>query len=147
MSQNKTPVEHRILEAIGRGIWRLFGGGRGRSGVGGGNGLDLDQNRQKWGEIEEMMKLGGPARYKQAVIEADKLLDVTLKEKGFSGEKMADRLRSAQKSMLKEAYNAAWQAHKIRNQIVHESSAEIMDYHAKEAVENYKKALNNLGGL
>lgn len=57
---------------------------------------------------------------KHAVIEADKLVDFCLKAKGYAGETFADRLRSAEKYMDKNSYQAIWYGHKVRNQIAHE---------------------------
>lgn len=57
---------------------------------------------------------------KDALIESDKLLDFFLKNKRFKGDTLGERLKSAKSFFSKEDYNDLWQAHKLRNQLVHE---------------------------
>ncbi len=59
---------------------------------------------------------------KQAVIEADKLIDYVLRAKGYSGQSFSDRLRAAQPYIEPQFYNAIWQGHKVRNLIAHETA-------------------------
>jgi len=71
-------------------------------------------------ELEKMIRSENHLELRHVLMEADKLVDHTLKLKGFSGETFADRLRSAESSIPKELYNDIWQGHKVRNQIAHE---------------------------
>lgn len=107
---------------------------------------NLDQNyvATKWQEIEQLMNLGGPSNYSRAVLEADKLLDHILKGHRAPGMTMGDRLKASQNRFSKEGYNAAWQAHKVRNELVHNSQYQVMDYMAKTAITNFKKAIDEL---
>jgi len=98
----------------------------------------------KLSEIDSLMGLGQPSNFSRAVLEADKLLDHILKSFCAPGLTMGDRLKSSRKKFSPEAYEAAWQAHKIRNELVHNSEYELMDYQAKSAIENYKKAIGEL---
>lgn len=106
--------------------------------------LKLEYIQTKWDEIQELLSLGGPARFKQAVIEADKLFDLVLKNSGSRGENMGMRLKNAQKKFTWEVYQGIWQAHKIRNEIVHESDRELLSHEAKDAVDKFKKGLSEL---
>ena len=104
--------------------------------------------QNKWVEIENLLKLGRPSNFQKAVLEADKIVDFVLKKMQFSGETMADRMKSAQNRFSNyQTYQALWDAHKIRNRIVHEMQSEVLNYEAKEAIEKFKKALNNLGAI
>lgn len=107
--------------------------------------LNRELVANKWREIEELVSLGGPSRFKTAVMEADKLLDYVLRGKGFRGETMGDRLKSAQKSMNWDVYQMAWQAHKYRNRMVHEVETDVMHYEVKKQIENYRRAFKELG--
>jgi len=106
--------------------------------------LKIEYAQTKWDEIQELLSLGGPARFKQAVIEADKLFDLVLKNSGARGENMGMRLKNAQKKFTWEVYQGTWQAHKIRNEIVHQSDREILNHEAIDAVDKFKKGLNEL---
>ena len=81
---------------------------------------------------------------RHAVFEADKLVDFVLKKRNYHGETFADRLRSAEKNIPPEVYNSIWQAHKIRNQLVHETKAEISKETLHQAVKKYFHYLSRI---
>ena len=100
--------------------------------------------KTKWQEIEELIKLGKPSNFKNAVISADKLLYFVLKEVGFSGT-LGEKLIAA-KGRFSD-YSGIWQAHKLRNRIVHEIEHEMFHFEATSAVAQFKKALKDLSAL
>ena len=78
-----------------------------------------------------------------ALIEADNIFDDLLKQMGLPGESMADRLKylnAAQVSNIEEI----WQAHKLRNQLVHGSEYPIARSEIEFGVRAYEKALREL---
>ena len=80
-----------------------------------------------WNNIETMEP-------KLAVIEADKLADTVLKKAGVKGESMAERLRQVEKIADRSVYQRMWEAHKVRNELVHEiNHASLNDHHAEIA--------------
>lgn len=105
---------------------------------------DASFTKSKWQEIETLMSLGKPSNFTRAVMEADKLLDHILKAHRAPGLTMGDRLKSSRRRFTPEAYEGAWKAHKVRNELVHNSQYELMDYQAKQTIENYKRAINEL---
>jgi len=107
--------------------------------------LDNEMARNKWQEIEQTFALGGPSHSKTSIIEADKLIDHILKAKGVSGDTFAERLKNAKPEFHSYAdYNNLWFAHKVRNNIAHESTHDLNSAEAKRAIEYYKKALQEL---
>jgi hypothetical protein len=107
------------------------------------SGLNASEVRAKWGEVQAMMKAGGPANYKQSIMEADKLVDVVLKSRA-RGETMGERLKNARNLFSRETYDALWTAHKIRNRLAHEADFEGLSSEARLAVRNFEKALHEL---
>lgn len=57
---------------------------------------------------------------KDSLVELDKLLDYLLKNKRVKGETLGERLKNANSMFTRNDYNALWNAHKLRNQLVHE---------------------------
>lgn len=57
---------------------------------------------------------------KDSLVELDKLLDYLLKNKRVKGETLGERLKNASSMFTRNDYNALWNAHKLRNQLVHE---------------------------
>lgn len=109
-----------------------------------GEALDRGFVRSKWQEIEQLIRLGNPSNHSRAVLEADKLLDHILKGFRAPGMTMADRLKASRNRFSPEGYNAAWKAHKVRNELVHNAQYQLMDYEAKDTINNFKIALNDL---
>ena len=77
----------------------------------------------------------------QAVIDADKLLDYALGKHGFEGS-LGEKLKKAGPRF--SDLDSVWRAHKLRNKFAHELS-NIDKGAAKAALQNFKKALNDLG--
>lgn len=148
---NKT-TEQQIVEAIGKGFWwiisapfkLIFRKKHKNNHQTYSEPLEQNHVQQKLQEIDMLMSLGHPSNYQKAVLEADKLLDHILKSYRVPGLTMGDRLKSARKKFSSESYEAAWQAHKIRNEIVHNSQYELMDFQARNAIEKYKQVINEL---
>lgn len=97
-------------------------------------------------KIENSLKKENEASYAMAIIEGDKLLDKALCEMGVQGRTMGDRLKKIGKEKFTEL-NAVWHAHKLRNQIAHESDFHPEYRQAQHALETYKQALKDLGAI
>jgi hypothetical protein len=97
----------------------------------------------KWGEITRHIDSHKELEWKFAVIEADKLLDELLKSMGYPGETMGERLMSIDRSKL-ASLNHLWEAHKIRNKIVHEPDYFLRHSEAQMAIQGYERALEEL---
>jgi len=97
-----------------------------------------------WQRITELVVLGHPSGLKQAIINADKLMDYALKIL-VVGETMGERLKAARDMFSPETYDHLWQAHKVRNALVHETNYDPPHYVAKEAIDQFAAAFKELG--
>ena len=100
----------------------------------------------RWEEIERHINSTREAEWKFAVIEADKLVDDQLKGAGFPGDTMGDRLMNIQPGQL-TTLQSLWEAHKIRNRLVHDTNYFLRYTEAKRAVGLYEKTLKELQAL
>ena len=107
--------------------------------------LDVEKYRVKWLAIEHSVQDGQEATYHLALMNADKLLDHALKERGFSGNTMGERMKSAQKVWSNA--NHVWAAHKLRNQIAHESDVKVSLDMTRRALAAFKQALKDVGAI
>ncbi len=80
-----------------------------------------------------------------ALISADKLLDEALKRAGVKGATMGERLKKC-RGLIKDL-NGVWSAHKLRNQVVHETDKQLSNNDVSRALVQFKKALKDLGAL
>lgn len=97
-----------------------------------------------WKQILRRFDTGDDSNLKLAIIEADKVLDELLKLSGYEGETMGDRLKQITSANLSNI-SEIWQAHKIRNRIVHEPDFKLDRGEAWMCVEIYKKAFQEFG--
>lgn len=109
---------------------------------------DREEVQKKWQDIQKLMELGGESRFKQAVLEGDKLVHFVLEKLGYQGSSMADCMKAAKDRFSSyNIYSELWEAHKCRNRIVHEVDHELLHQEAKKAILRFEKALRDLGGL
>jgi hypothetical protein len=106
------------------------------------NRSDVIQNRKNWQRVKSIASGSEP---QFAIIEADKVFDQALKQRGFRGETMGDRLRSAKPSLKNN--NAVWSAHKLRNRLVHETEVKVSKKEVSSALASFEKGLRSLGAL
>ncbi len=105
------------------------------------HGMSREKVLATWAEIEKNANHGLMGA-KLAVIEADKLVDGVMKSMLIPGETMGERLKAAQYSY--PDIRKVWQAHKLRNQLVHDSTFEITHGQAKRALKDFHAALKTL---
>ena len=98
------------------------------------------ENKTQWEIISNHVSSKNPAEWKIAIIEADNIL----KEIGYEGETLADRLKSAGDS---ESIQQAWEAHKVRNAIAHEGGKELTQHEAKRVISLYEGVFKRFGYL
>ena len=86
-----------------------------------------------------------PNDWKLAIIEADIILDELLKEAGYAGVSLGERLKSISPNQL-QSLDDAWQAHKIRNQIAHAGSDFVLTQKlAQDTIKQYRRVFHELG--
>lgn len=108
-------------------------------------GLDVEKYRSRWLSIEQQLKRDEISSYHMSILNADKLVDQALIERGISGKTMAERMKEA-KGKWSNA-NHIWTAHKLRNQIAHEADVTISYEGARRALIAFKQALKDLGAI
>lgn len=107
--------------------------------------LDQDKYRSKWMSIESRLRRDDQNTHILCVLDADKLLDQALRERGLSGKTMAERMKQYQGKWTNG--NGVWAAHKLRNRLAHESDARIDYDRARQALLAYKQGLKDMGAI
>jgi len=145
--QPEDPLK-QLLSSLGRGLWALIAwpfNGLGRSKPN----EKLAQARAEftahWADIELMAATTGQQR--QAIMQADILLDQALQFYKVSGQTLGERLKAAGGRLSKETLDTAWRGHKVRNHLAHELRYELRGSEAEQALADFKKVLRSLGLL
>lgn len=95
-------------------------------------------------EINKMLNSESPSDWKVAIITADKNLEKALEKKGYVGDTMGEKLKEMVPADLPDVYEEVWEAHKIRNRIVHEPDFEISQSEARKIVGFYERAIRKM---
>lgn len=107
--------------------------------------FNVQEYQTRWLKIENSLEKSDPKSYKLAVMEADKLLDRALKEMGIPGKTMGEKLKKIGDKLPE--IKKVWQAHLLRNKIVHESDFEVDYAQARWALMTFRQTLKNLGAI
>lgn len=83
---------------------------------------DAEGGNSRWQHIESLIGGTTASEWREAIIEADIMLDDMLTRKGYIGDGVGEKLKSADRLTF-ATLDDAWEAHKVRNQIAHEGSA------------------------
>lgn len=106
----------------------------------------LRKVEKDWQKIKNRLETDMESEHKLAVIEADSMLNEILKEMGFGGESLGERLEKLTVASLPHI-DEAREAHKIRNNIIHDPTYKLTLDEAKKIIIIYEKALTNLQAL
>ncbi len=96
-----------------------------------------------WAKITARLETDLESEWKLAIIEADSILNDILMKMGFAGETLGERLDRLTVVTLPNLQQIR-EAHKIRNNIVHDPDYRVSLDEAKMAVGIYEQALRDL---
>ncbi len=103
------------------------------------------RKNNRLGDVMTHIATDNPNDWKLAIIEADIILDDTLKRAGFVGASLGERLRSIGPAQL-ASLDDAWQAHKVRNQIAHGGADFVLTKRlAEDTIKQYRRVFDELG--
>jgi hypothetical protein len=93
----------------------------------------------RWSTVVEHIESVNPNDWKQAILEADIMLDDLLTNMGYRGESIGEKLKRVEPAHF-QTLNDAWEGHKVRNQIAHEGSAfQLTQMEARAVIQQYRK--------
>ena len=124
---------------VGAIVLALIGAKKGRKN------LNVEYYRSKCLEIEHQLKRDEFSSYHLSVLNADKLMDKALIDRGFKGKTTGERMKNAASSFSDR--NGIWNAHKLRNKIAHEPDACLTYDQARYSLASFRKALKDLGAI
>lgn len=94
---------------------------------------------ERWDKVLAHVNSENQNDWRQAIIEADIILDDIISRAGYPGETLGEKMRGIEKSDF-NTLDEAWEAHKIRNQIAHTGSTfQFSKREALRVIDLYKK--------
>lgn len=106
--------------------------------------LDKAKYQERWMNITGSVT-DDSGSMQLAIINADKLLDTAMRERGFAGKSMGERLKNQGSQFTN--LNAVWAAHKLRNRVAHEHDVVLNQRTTQAALNSFKAALRDMGAL
>ena len=100
----------------------------------------------RWEETKRHVNSFVEAEWKLAVIEGDKFVDDVLKTAGFAGESMGERLMLIKPDQIINL-QYLWDAHKLRNLLVHDPNFRLTHQQALFAINAFESVLKELSAL
>lgn len=97
----------------------------------------------RWKKILSRLETGLESEAKLALIESEMVLDETLKEMGYSGETLGQRLEKVTTASLPNIEEVR-KSHQICNNIIHDPSYRLSLEEAKRVITIYERALKDL---
>jgi len=96
-----------------------------------------EMKNTRWAEVQRLVNSTSESDWKLAIIESDKMLDDLLGVLGYQGDTIGDKLLQIEKGDM-QSLDDAWEAHKYRNRIAHESGFQISHRDAKKVIGLYE---------
>ena len=92
----------------------------------------------RWSYIKGLVESSEQSDWRQAIIEADIMLDELLTKQGYVGNSIGDKLKTANPAHF-HPLNDAWEAHTVRNDIAHRGSEfQLTDHVAYRTINHYE---------
>ena len=92
----------------------------------------------RWTHVRELIESATANDWRQAIIEADIILDDMLTRRGYVGTTIGEKLKTANPAHFRTLQDA-WEAHKVRNEIAHQGSAyPLTDHIAYRTILQYE---------
>lgn len=102
------------------------------------------KDHARWAHIQTLIAGSSESEWRQAIIEADIMLEEVLMQAGYAGVSVGDKLKNASFKTLDDA----WEAHKLRNDIAHRGSAfHLSDKQALHAIQRYERVFTEFGEI
>jgi len=99
----------------------------------------------RWNSVVKHMHSASTNDWKQAILDADVMLDDAITSRGYAGEGIGEKMKQVKRSDI-NTIDDAWEAHKMRNRIAHDgSNFELTQREARRIIGLYEGVFKELG--
>lgn len=101
----------------------------------------------RWKHVMELIESGSASEWRQAIIEADIMLDDVLAAYGYPGATVGEKLKRGDPARFRTLQDA-WDAHRVRNDIAHQGSAyQLTEQMAHRTIAKYRNVFLEFGAI
>lgn len=80
-----------------------------------------EERDERWERVLKHINSDNPNDWRQAILEADTILDEVITRAGYPGETLGEKMRGIERGDIR-TIDEAWEAHKVRNRIAHDGA-------------------------
>lgn len=106
--------------------------------------LDIEA---RWRGVQALAQSANQADLKQAVIQADVMIDSIMKQAGVGGKTFGERLKILKEKLPRHVYQKLWAAHLKRNELVHEPGSFVAEWEKNTHMAAFEQAMSTLRGM
>lgn len=108
---------------------------------------EVARDHSRWAHIRELVERPHESDWRQAIIEADIMLDDLLSQLGYVGQSVGEKLKAVDPARFR-SLEYAWEAHKIRNRIAHDGAAfQLPEQLAHRTIAMYETVMREHGEI
>ena len=108
---------------------------------------EVERDHSRWEHVRELVERPHESDWRQAIIEADIMLDDLLSQLGYPGDSVGEKLKAVDPSRF-QTLQQAWDAHKVRNEIAHSGSAyQLSEHLAHRTIAMYEMVMREHGEI
>ena len=106
-----------------------------------------ERDHSRWAHVRALVESPHESDWRQAIIEADIMLDDLLSQLGYPGQSVGEKLKAVNPAKF-QSLQYAWDAHKVRNEIAHSGQAFQLDEHlAHRTIAMYEVVMREHGEI
>jgi len=110
-------------------------------------GKSVSAANARWEHINSLMEGDSASQWREAITEADIMLDDVLTERGYVGDTLGEKLRGANSARF-ATLKFAGEAHGVRNKIAHQGSEfNLSKSLAQRTIAHYETVFRELGAI
>lgn len=109
--------------------------------------VDWSEVEASWRTVETLVASNDQTNAKQALIQADVLVDSIMKQAGATGTNFGERLKGLRPRLSPAVYRQLWQAHIKRNELVHEAGSFVAGWERDQYLRGFKDAITAMRGI
>src|SRR5690606_17681309 len=108
---------------------------------------EVSRDHSRWAHVRELIERPHESDWRQAIIEADIMLDDLLSQLGYMGQSVGEKLKAVDPSRFR-SLEYAWEAHKVRNRIAHDGAAfKLTEQLAHRTIAQYEVVMREHGEI
>jgi len=108
---------------------------------------EVERDHSRWDHVRELIESPNESDWRQAIIEADIMLDDLLTQLGYAGQGVGEKLKAVDPARM-HTLQDAWEGHKVRNEIAHQGYAyQLTEHMAHRTIAHFEAVMREFGEI